>query len=72
MESIRRVFPYCLFGGCRVRRAILNPILLIEVARWCIDEVRGVVQVLINWFRGITNLSRSSKLGLVARILSDE
>ena len=52
--------------------AILNPILVVEVARWCIDEVRGVVQVFQNWFRGITNPSRSSKLGLVARIISDE
>ena len=52
--------------------AILNPILLVEVARCRIDEVRGVVQVFQNCFTRIPNPSRSKKLGLVTRILSGE
>ena len=72
MEFISRVFTSCLFGRCRVRRSDSKSNFGVEVARWCIDEVRGVVQVFQNCFTRIPNPSRSKKLGLVARILSDE
>ena len=35
----------------------------IEVARCSIGVVRGVVQVIQNWFTGIPNPTRSSRLG---------
>ena len=60
------------FGRCQVRSGRSRSNFGVELARCSIVEIRGVVKVFQNWFRGITNPSRSSKLGCVARILSDE
>ena len=60
------------FVRCQVRRGGSRSNFGVEVARCSIVEVRGVVQVFQNCFTRIPNPSRSKKLGLVARILSDE
>ena len=60
MESICRIFTSCLLVDVKFEEAVPELILVVEVARCRIEEVRGVVQVFQNWFRGITNPSRSS------------
>ena len=45
------------------KRSVPDPILGVEVARCSIGVVRGVVQVVQNWFTGIKNPTRSLRLG---------
>ena len=51
-------------GMSSSKRPVPDPILGVEVAHCSIGMVRGVVQVVQNWFTGIPNQSRSSRLGL--------
>ena len=50
-------------GDVEFERPVSVPILGVEVARCIIGVVRGVVQVIQNWFTGIPNPTRSSRLG---------
>ena len=64
MESILGVFTSCrLWTMSSSKRPIPDLILVVEMACCSIGEVRGVVQVVQNWFTGIPYLTRSSKLG---------
>ena len=45
------------------KRPVPDPILGVEVALCSIGVVRGVVQLVQNWFTGIPNPSLSSRLG---------
>ena len=64
MESIGRgvVFlPFWVMSPSSSKRPVLDPILGFEVARYIL-VVRGVVQVVQNWFTGIPNPTRSLRL----------
>ena len=43
---------------------VLDPILGVEQVSCSIGAFHGVVQVVQNWFTGITNPSRMSRLGM--------
>ena len=58
MESIKRVFLSVLYGGSLVRVSNSNQFLVVEVALCSIVVVRGVVQVIQNWFYRNSNPSR--------------
>ena len=59
------VYPSCvpsfLYGGCRVQVGMFQiQFFWVEVVSCSIGVVRGVVQVVQNWFTGIPNPARSS------------
>ena len=54
MESIRRVFQPILFGDSRVQSGLSDPIFG-TIDGCSIGVVRGVVQVVQNWFNGNSN-----------------
>ena len=63
MESIVECFflPFWLMSSSK--RTVPDPTLADKVARCSIGVVRGVVQVVQNWFTGIPNPTRRSRLG---------
>ena len=63
MDSIQRLFLPSFLGDVELEAAVPDPILEAEVISRCIEVVRGVVQVVQNWFTGIPNPSRRSSLG---------
>ena len=66
MESIKRVFLSVLYGGSLVRVSNSNQFLVVEVALCSIVVVRGVVQVIQNWFYRNSNPSR--KFEVISRL----
>ena len=61
--SISRVFLPSFLGDVKFEAARSNPILWFDEASCSIEVVRGLVQVVQNWFTGIPNPSRSLRLG---------
>ena len=63
-SSVSSSYPVPSFlGMSSSKRHFPDPILGVEVALCSIGVVRGVVQLVQNWFTGIPNPSRSSRLG---------
>ena len=55
--------PSFFWGISSSKQSVPHPILGVEVVCCSIGVVRGVVQVVKNWFTGNQNPSRSSRLG---------
>ena len=62
MESFCRVFLILFSGMSSSKRPVPDPFMWVEVDRCSIGVVQGVVHVVQNWFTGIPNPTRSSRL----------
>ena len=63
MESMRRLFSLLPFWKISSSKRPVSDPLGVEVAHCSIGVVRGVVQVIQNWFTGNPNPTRSMSLG---------